>query len=438
MAQINKKLIHFRTKAKFEERLAANDILETSIVFIQDEKLIWTHGTYYSESSGGNGDIVLQEIKLNLEPQVGTDLTATLEQDIANQLSAIKTNEFFRVRTITGGLSFYCIRRDGGRFECLQYDAGNANVAHFEFTFTISGITITYTYNVKFLALRDSVLSKTNTTEYTPTGDYNPATKKYVDDNKFSGSYTDLTNKPSIPSKTSQLTNDSGFVLNTDSRLSDSRPASDVSSWAKAPEKPTYVWTEIGDKPVLATVATSGSYNDLLNKPTIPAAYTLPTASSNTLGGVKIGYPESGKNYPVELNGSGQMFVNVPWTDTTYSAATTSANGLMSSSDKTKMDRLESYTTATTLASLNVNYQTIYVTLSANVSISASATGTTYNGRSITAYVYCSSARTITIPTSGNYVSMCGSSYTCPAGKWVEFNLTCIAGVWHIAMLEME
>ncbi|NCA15406.1 MAG: hypothetical protein EBS89_15035, partial [Proteobacteria bacterium] len=36
----------------------------------------------------------------------------------------------------------------------------------------------------------------------------------------------------------------------------------------------------------LATVATTGKYDDLLNKPT---AYTLPTASAVTLGGVKIG-----------------------------------------------------------------------------------------------------------------------------------------------------
>lgn len=32
----------------------------------------------------------------------------------------------------------------------------------------------------------------------------------------------------------------------------------------------------------------SGNYNDLTNKPTIPAAYTLPTASTSALGGVKI------------------------------------------------------------------------------------------------------------------------------------------------------
>lgn len=34
-----------------------------------------------------------------------------------------------------------------------------------------------------------------------------------------------------------------------------------------------------------------------------------------------IGYAENGKNYPVELDSSGKMYVNVPWTDnnTTYS-----------------------------------------------------------------------------------------------------------------------
>ena len=39
----------------------------------------------------------------------------------------------------------------------------------------------------------------------------------------------------------------------------------------------------------LSTVATSGSYEDLTNKPTIPDAYELPIASATTLGGVKVG-----------------------------------------------------------------------------------------------------------------------------------------------------
>jgi hypothetical protein len=54
------------------------------------------------------------------------------------------------------------------------------------------------------------------------------------------------------------------------------------------------------------TITTSGTIN-------------LDVALSNQLGGVKVGFPESGKNYPVELNGSQQAYVNVPWTNTTYS-----------------------------------------------------------------------------------------------------------------------
>jgi len=42
-------------------------------------------------------------------------------------------------------------------------------------------------------------------------------------------------------------------------------------------------------KTQLSTVATTGSYSDLSNKPTIPSAYSLPTATASVLGGIKIG-----------------------------------------------------------------------------------------------------------------------------------------------------
>ena len=44
---INKKLIHFKNKSTFLSNLEAGNILDTSIVFIQDAKQIWTHGTLY-------------------------------------------------------------------------------------------------------------------------------------------------------------------------------------------------------------------------------------------------------------------------------------------------------------------------------------------------------------------------------------------------------
>ena len=47
-------------------------------------------------------------------------------------------------------------------------------------------------------------------------------------------------------------------------------------------------YTDLTSKPTLATVATSGSYTDLTNKPPIPAAYTLPTATTSVKGGVYV------------------------------------------------------------------------------------------------------------------------------------------------------
>ena len=59
---------------------------------------------------------------------------------------------------------------------------------------------------------------------------------------------------------------------------------------------------------------------------------TYVQATSSDLGLVKIGASNLGsKNYPIQLNGSGQMFVDVPWTDanTTYGQATSSDLGLV-------------------------------------------------------------------------------------------------------------
>lgn len=100
-------------------------------------------------------------------------------------------------------------------------------------------------------------------------------------------------------------------------------------------------WDTLSGKPTLATVATSGSYNDLTDKPTIPSQYVLPTASSSTKGGIFIGYAETGQNYPVELDSSSKAYVNVPWVNTTYNNASSSSAGLMSSADKTKLDGIQ-------------------------------------------------------------------------------------------------
>lgn len=71
-------------------------------------------------------------------------------------------------------------------------------------------------------------------------------------------------------------------------------------------------WSTITGKPSFATVATSGSYNDLSNKPTIPTS--LPTPNSLTFTGATTG----------TWNGSSAKTVNIP----TYSLPTASASTL--------------------------------------------------------------------------------------------------------------
>ena len=71
--------------------------------------------------------------------------------------------------------------------------------------------------------------------------------------------------------------------------------------------------------------------------------YSLPTATSTIKGGITLGYSQSGKNYPVVLDSNGKAYVNVPWTDTntTYSLATSTKDGLMKASDKAKIDSID-------------------------------------------------------------------------------------------------
>nr|UVX64389.1 MAG: head fiber protein [Bacteriophage sp.] len=59
--------------------------------------------------------------------------------------------------------------------------------------------------------------------------------------------------------------------------------------------------------------------------------YKLPLASKDVRGGIKTGYDQNGKNYPVQIDAQEQAYVSVPWTDnnTTYAAATTSVLGLV-------------------------------------------------------------------------------------------------------------
>ena len=99
-----------------------------------------------------------------------------------------------------------------------------------------------------------------------------------------------------VPTKTSHLTNDSGFLTSVPSTYA-------TQSWVTSQGYLTSITKSM--------VTTALGYTP----PTTNTTYSQ--ATSSTLGLVKIGATGlASKNYAVQLNSSGQMYVAVPWTDT--------------------------------------------------------------------------------------------------------------------------
>lgn len=86
--------------------------------------------------------------------------------------------------------------------------------------------------------------------------------------------------------------------------------------------------SEDGYEPYTASPASSVPWSGVTGK---PSTFAPPTSSATVLGGIKVGYTTSGKNYKVQLDSSGNAYVNVPWTDnnTTYNEATADTLGLV-------------------------------------------------------------------------------------------------------------
>ena len=86
--------------------------------------------------------------------------------------------------------------------------------------------------------------------------------------------------------------------------------------------------------------------------------YTLPDASSSTKGGVKIGSNISVSNGTISIsknNVTSALGYTPPTTNTTYNVATTSANGLMSSTDKSKLDGVATGAQVNVIETIKVN-----------------------------------------------------------------------------------
>ena len=128
----------------------------------------------------------------------------------------------------------------------------------------------------------------------------------------FDGDYNSLTNKPTIPTKTSQLKNDSHYITANEAPVQSVDGATgDVVT--NAVKTTTQTLTDTQKQQARTNIGAgtsnfSGSYDDLSNKPTIPDPYTLPVANSTTLGGVKPVAKTSDMTQSVGVDANGALY----------------------------------------------------------------------------------------------------------------------------------
>ena len=116
-----------------------------------------------------------------------------------------------------------------------------------------------------------------------------------------------------IPTKTSQLTNDSNFVTSTELAAKQDKLTAGTGITidennviSSSGGGGSVNWSDILNKPTFATVATSGSYNDLSDKPTIPTTTSQLTNDSGFVTSTELATKQdkliAGTNITIEGN----------------------------------------------------------------------------------------------------------------------------------------
>lgn len=248
------------------------------------------------------------------------------------------------------------------------------------------------------LGANDLLVIATNSNNYKVKGS---TVKTYAQDGlatvATSGSYADLSNKPSIPTKTSELTNDSDFVDTTDLSTAleakqdviDATNKLDYDYLSNTPTIPdelveltdvniddttladgqllkydatstkwvngsgnitTVDWSDITNKPSFATVATTGDYDDLTDTPTIPTVNnaTLTVTQNGVSAGTFTANASTDATIAInETIQSASSPLSITSNVLSISIADTSTDGYLSSTDWNKFSNKAVYQTLT-------------------------------------------------------------------------------------------
>lgn len=169
--------------------------------------------------------------------------------------------------------------RNGTEYTILDtYNIRSLTIQFNGSTYTTYNPSVTRTVNITPSAIGAAPSSHTHTkSQITDFPSSMPASDVYAwakASSKPSYSWSEITSKPSTftPSSHTHPLSDINDLQASWDALLKAAPSAYMTRWPS--------WSEVTSKPSFATVATSGSYNDLSNKPSIPSAETAATIMS--------------------------------------------------------------------------------------------------------------------------------------------------------------
>ena len=368
-------LVHFKTEDTYNDK--KSELRNDAVAFVKDATIIHTHGTdYYC----GSGPVAL---KSDLS---GYATTSALTSGLAGKANTSHTHTIAQVSGLqaeldskleSADLSGYALKTDipslsgGASATSGQYVSG-VTVSGHKITVTKATLPVTtlsslgITATAAELNYMDGVTSSVQTQLNGKAASSHTHTASQVSGLATvatSGSYDDLTDKPSIPAA---ITVDSALSSTSTNPVQNKVINSALAG--KAASTHTHSASQVSG---LADVATSGSYNDLSNKPAIPSLSgyatqswvqsqgyltSVPAQSWASITGKPSTFTPADHTHSADDITSGTLAiariptgnssVTVALGNHTHSAATTSTAGLMSAADKEKLDNISEDATA--------------------------------------------------------------------------------------------
>ena len=373
-------------------------------------KALMDNGQYVSTVLESNKNILRRVNIGTLTLTVGTNDSVNITN--SNTLNSINPFEWFIITCNLNGSDTYLYSyNDSEGIKCFRHytnQDNNRSVAFIITNINTVNSTCSIEYNDNNLVTNKNIsnytLTKTNTTEYTPTADYHPVTKKYTD-NIINTKFADRNVLNRIE-------------LNINSSIKDLNTGTNTGIITTNTDKLNAV--KSGEFFVVGISFTDSSF------------YVYAYKDGSTIKGFRHWAETVNLKDFVEIiisninteNGTIDInFRNVEYA--TKKETSDTESGLMSPSYKKTLDTITGISTVTTLASLPITKRSIVATVTAATSLSLASNLELGQELYIRIYNNSSSAITQPIPNSGNFVSMNGTSVSIPSKSFIEMSIWC-------------